>query len=165
MRKFVLVVLGLITVNSAQAIDFDAVVSLGDSLLDDSSGLRSPLVSEHLADRLAAPLTQLAVGGSTSTSLLSGGQHTQAASSFGAGDLAVLWIGGNDFFANALPITLGNFSFLNQLEANVETAMTTLRSSGLEVVVFNLPDMAQVPLVMTTAPAFARPQFTAAKRQ
>ena len=52
---------------------FNAVVSLGDSLLDDSSGNRSPLVSEHFAAGLGVPLTKLAVEGSTSASLIAGG--------------------------------------------------------------------------------------------
>jgi hypothetical protein len=141
---------------------FDHVVSLGDSLLDDPSGNRSPLVSEHLAARLGAPLTQLAVAGATSTSLIAGGQHTTAAANFGAGDLAVLWIGGNDFFANSNSIELGNFSFLDTLEANVELALATLVGAGMDVVVLNLPDFALVPNIILNTPSTLLPQFTAA---
>lgn len=141
---------------------FNAVVSLGDSLLDDPSGNRSPLVSEHFAAGLGVPLTKLAVEGSTSASLIAGGQHTTAAANFGPGDLAVLWIGGNDFFANGPSIAIGNFSFLNTLEDNVDLVLSTLVGAGMEVVVFNLPDFAQVPAVILGTPLGFLPQFTAA---
>lgn len=89
--------LGLCATN-AEAITFNNVVSLGDSLLDDSAGVKSPVVAGHIAQRLGAPLTKLALSGSTSTALIEQGQHTSAAAQFGEGDLAVLWVGGNDFF-------------------------------------------------------------------
>lgn len=136
-------------VNFAGAADLNNVVSVGDSLQDDVLGLRSPLVSEHLADRLDADLTQLARIGATSGGLIRQGQHTQAAAEFGPGDLATLWIGGNDFFlsiANPFGVKSGNFRFLDTLEGNVDTILGTLRGARLEVLVFNLPDMAAVPV-------------------
>ncbi|MFK7957582.1 MAG: GDSL-type esterase/lipase family protein [Lysobacterales bacterium] len=133
---------------SAQAVSFNRIVSLGDSLLDDPVGARSPLVSDQLASRIGAPLTKLAVGGSTSTSLINGGQHTEAAASFGEGDLALLWIGGNDFLDAAPAIILGNLDFLDTLESNVDLIVSTLADAGITVVVFNLPDIAQVPGVI-----------------
>ncbi|HEY6564226.1 MAG TPA: GDSL-type esterase/lipase family protein, partial [Pirellulaceae bacterium] len=131
----------------ANGIHFDHVVALGDSLFDDTAGTRSPVAAEHLARVLGAPLTNLAQSGASSSTLLSQGQHTSAAAQFGTGDLALVWIGGNDFFQNSLPITFGSFGFLNTLQSNVNTAVTTLRSAGMEVVLFNLLDMSRVPLV------------------
>lgn len=133
---------------AAQAVSFNRVVSLGDSLLDDPAGGRSPLVSEQIADRLGVSLTKLAVGGSTSTSLIATGQHTQAAADFGSGDLALVWIGGNDFLDAAAAITLGNTSFLDTLETNMDEILSTLTSAGMEIVVFNLPNIGQVPAVV-----------------
>ncbi len=132
--------------NAASAISFQNVASLGDSLFDDSSGERSPVAAEHVADRLGVSLTKFAVSGSTSSDLLQGGQHTQAAAQFGEGDLAMLWIGGNDFFRRIPAVTLGLYGFIDDLAANVDTTLSTLRGAGMEVVVFNLPDLSNVPL-------------------
>ena len=155
---------GLAVAASAQAISFSNVVSLGDSLLDDGTlgDQRSPVVSQHIAGRVGAAHTQLAVGGSTTSTLIAQGQHTTAASSFGAGDLAVLWIGGNNFLANGTNIALGNFSFLDTAEADMHTILSALTGAGLDVVVFNLPDFAGVPSVQTGVPAALHPNFTAA---
>jgi len=131
---------------SAEAVVFNNVVSLGDSLLDDPDDMRSPVAAEYLAERLGVPLTKFAQSGSTSGDLINAAQHTQAAEQFGEGDLAMLWIGGNDFFSNTLGITLGFYGFLDDLEANVDTALSTLRGAGMEVVVFNLPDLSNIPL-------------------
>lgn len=131
--------------STAQAVTFNHVVTLGDSLLDDSGGERSPVAAEHVAQRLGVPVTKFAISGSTSDDLIAGGQHTQAAAQFGAGDLAMLWIGGNDFFQNTLGVTFGLYGFIDDLEANVDTALSTLRGAGMEVVVFNLPDLSNVP--------------------
>ena len=148
----------------AGAISFTNVVSLGDSLLDDGTpgDQRSPVVSQHIAARVGASHTQLAVGGATTSSLIAQGQHTTAAANFGAGDLAVLWIGGNNFLANGSAIAVGNFSFLNSAEADMNVILSTLTGAGLDVVVFNLPDFAGVPSVQLNVPAALRPNFTAA---
>lgn len=127
------------------ALPFQNVVSLGDSLLDDPDDVRSPVAAEHVANQLGVPLTKFAEYGSTSTDLIRDGQHTRAAAQFGEGDLAMLWIGGNDFFESVLGITFGFYGFLDDLEANVDAALTTLRGAGLEVAVFNLPDLSNVP--------------------
>lgn len=129
----------------AKAVTFNRVVTLGDSLMDDPDGVRSPVAAEHVAERLGATLTKLALSGSTSDDLIDGGQHTQAAAEFGAGDLAMLWIGGNDFFSHGLNVVFGSYGFIDDLESNVDTALTTLRGAGMEVVVFNLPDLSNVP--------------------
>ncbi|NOZ38646.1 MAG: PEP-CTERM sorting domain-containing protein [Planctomycetes bacterium] len=131
---------------NAEGVTFNNVVSLGDSLLDDPDGVRSPVAAEHVAERLGVPLTKFAVSGSTSDDLINAGQATQAAAQFGEGDLAMLWIGGNDFFENTLGITFGLYGFLDDLEANVDATLSTLRGAGMEVVVFNLPDLSNIPL-------------------
>jgi phospholipase/lecithinase/hemolysin len=149
---------------AAEAISFANVVSLGDSLLDDGTlgDQRSPVVSEHIAGRVGATHTRLAVGGATTASLIAQGQHTAAAASFGAGDLAVLWIGGNNFLANGNSIALGNFSFLNTAEAHMHTILSTLTGAGMDVVVFNLPDFSGVPSVQLNVPPQFHPNFRAA---
>ncbi len=146
--RYSLALLLLVVSVSAQAVSFNRIVSLGDSLLDDPGGSRSPLVSDQLASRIGAPLTKLALAGSTSTSLINDGQHTQAAASFGEGDLALLWIGGNDFLAAAPLIIAGDVGFLDTLESNVDLIVSTLSDAGITVVVFNLPDISQVPGVI-----------------
>ena len=120
---------------------FARVVALGDSL-QDTSAERGPVFSAHVAQRLGASFTNLAVGGATSASLIEMGQHTVAASEFGSGDLAVLWIGGNDFLG---AIDAGDPAFVPELERNVDTILATLRNAGLEVITFNLPDMSLLP--------------------
>ena len=150
----------------SRAVSFDAIVTLGDSLLDDESGGgHSPVIAEIIADRLGISVTKLAVSGSTSTDLISTGQHTTAASGFGAGDLAFLWIGGNDFFDAGTSIAIGNFGFMDTLEANVDTALGTLTGAGMDVVVLNLPDFAKVPGVINAVPSFLLPNFTAASAE
>lgn len=138
---------------AATAMEFNNVVSLGDSLFDDPLQTRSPLASEQIAARLGAPLTQLAVGGSRSATLLEGGQHTEAAANFGEGDLALVWIGGNDFRDAALSIIGGDSTFLDTLESNVDDILSTLRGAGMEVVLFNLPDFSQVPGIILLLPS------------
>ncbi|MAT70791.1 MAG: hypothetical protein CMJ58_14850 [Planctomycetaceae bacterium] len=136
---------------------FNNVVSLGDSLFDDNLGNRSPVAAAHVAHQMGVPWTNYAVSGATSDALLRQGQHAAAAANFGAGDLALLWIGGNDFFYQAsLPITLG-FGYertLDDAAGNVETILSTLRGAGMEVVMFNLPDMSRVPFVDLAATNF-----------
>ncbi len=133
----------------AAAVSFNSVVALGDSLFDDSDGVRSPVAAEHVADALGAPLTNLAVSADKSANLIAGGFHTTAAANFGEGDLALLWIGGNDLlqlpgFVN-IPI-FGDFGVVDTLEANVNTILSTLQAAGIPTVVFNLPDLAEVPV-------------------
>ncbi len=131
---------------NAGAVTFHHVVTLGDSLMDDPDGTRSPVAAEHVAERLGAPLTKFARSGATSKDLVQGGQHTRAAAQFGTGDLAMLWIGGNDFFRKTFNVVVGSYGFIDDLEANVDTTLSTLRGAGMEVVVMNLPDLSNVPL-------------------
>lgn len=133
---------------------FNNIVSLGDSLQDDTAGTRSPVAAEHIAARLGVPWTKLAKSGATSDDLIADGQHTTAAANFGDGDLAMLWIGGNDFFYAYFTVVVGGSltATLDDAQANVETALSTLTGAGMDVVLFNLPDMAQVPLVDAAAP-------------
>lgn len=153
----------------AAAATFNRVVAVGDSLLDTgaigSIGIRSPSVAEHLAWRLGATYTRLAQSGSTTTTLIAQGQHTTAAANFGPGDLAVLWIGGNDMKSLQLDLIFGNYSVLDPIEANLDTILATLRGAGMDVLVFNLFDFAQLPLVIDSAPSFALPAATLASAE
>lgn len=145
--------------SNVQAVTFNNVVTLGDSLLDDPGGGRSPVAAEHIAQRLGVSVTKFAESGSTSSDLISNGQHTQAAAQFGAGDLAMLWIGGNDFFGAPFQAATGGDAFLDTLIANTTTVLRTLRpvnengeieEPSLEVAIFNLPDISKVPGIIET---------------
>jgi len=134
----------------AQVADFSFVVSLGDSLFDNPQKQRSPLIPEHITARVGAPLTQLARGGATTATLLSQNQHTRAVA-LGA-RLAFVWIGGNDFLANQANIAANNLTFLIPAEANLRTALQVLTDGGVrQIVLFNLPDFASLPVVVANA--------------
>lgn len=151
-RVAVALAIGILPVCSLQAVTFNHVVSLGDSLLDDTGSNRSPVVAEHVANLLGVPLTKYAKSGSTSSALIDQGQHTQAAANFGAGDLAVLWVGGNDFFYSIglqFGISAGNYGAINTLEDNVDSILGTLRGAGMDVLMLNLPDISEVPFTDT----------------
>jgi hypothetical protein len=148
---------------AAPAVAFNNVVALGDSLFDDEGGTRSPVAAEHVADAIGVPITNLARSGADSGDLLAQGQHTSAAAQFGSGDLALVWIGGNDFLGNAPQVAAGQFGFLDELESNVDTAVSTLRGAGMEVVAFNLLDMALLPAILDIG--IGLPNFRAASQQ
>lgn len=150
---------------AAQFPVYQNVVSLGDSMFDDSSGNRSPLASEQIAMRLGAPLTQLAKGKITSTELLASGQIEAAVASFGPGDLALLWVGSNDMLQNFSQVAVGNLAFLDTLEANMNVAVAALTGAGMDVLVFNLPDFAFLPRVQLMVPPALYPNFTAASSE
>ena len=156
----------LLGANPAAAVDFANVVSLGDSALDVGESVeRAPVVSEHVAWRLGAAHTNLAVDGTTASSLLATGQHTTAAASFGSGDLAIVWVGAEDMVANQFGIILNNFSFLDGMESDLDTAVATLRGAGLEVVILSLPDLSLTPAVQKNAPQFSWDNFQTASRR
>jgi lysophospholipase L1-like esterase len=91
----------------------------------------------------------VAVGGATSATLLSQGQHTAVASLVAAGNvnLATLLIGGNDFNANATQIASGSLAgtalttLSHGVVTNIDTAMdTVLAEHPFGMVVASLPD-------------------------
>src|ERR1022692_1417562 len=103
-----------------------------------------------------------ALSGATSATLLSEGQDTglqgQAASD---GVLtAVLAIGSNDFNPESSSAYLDIYSgiwtsaqiqtYVNQTLANVETALVTVRSAGISIVLANLLDPGSTPAVVTS---------------
>lgn len=66
-------------------------------------------------------------------------------------DTAVVFVGGNDFFSAARNGSLGEQTVANALQ-NVGTGLRTLAGSGVEnVVVYNLPNLRQVPLAQEIA--------------
>jgi len=108
-----------------------------------------------------------AISGATSATLLSAGQHTglqgQAASD---GVLtAVLAIGSNDFNPQSssayLSIYYGLWSsaqiqtFVSQMLANIETAIVTVRTAGVSVVLATLLDPGATPAVVAALPTAA----------
>lgn len=110
----------------------------------------------------------VAVGGATSATLLSQGQHTAIRNLVQAGnaDAAYLSIGGNDFNAVALQIASGTLSgagltsFINGMVNNMATAVdTVLSAQPTGVVVVGLPELMLTPggrLIFDTPAEIAR---------
>jgi len=100
-----------------------------------------------------------ALSGATSATLLSEGQDTGLAGQAASDGVltAVLAIGSNDFNPESssayLDIYLGSWSsaqiqsYVNQTLANIETALATVRTAGVSVVVANLLDPGATPAV------------------
>lgn len=129
---------------AAWGLPFQSVVALGDSLFD-SGPVLTPNPAQHLAARAGVPLHTVAQGGATTSSLVAGGQPAAAIAT--RAPFALLWIGGNDFAGHALEAGLGLFGFIDDMLTNVEAAVVTLRSAGLEVAVLGLFDAASTPFV------------------
>lgn len=96
----------------------------------------------------------VAVGGATSATLLTQGQHTEVRDLILAGDvdLAYLSIGGNDFGAVATSIATGTLSgaaltnWANGVVNNILTAVDTVLSANpTGMVVSSIPDMTLTP--------------------
>ncbi|MGD9644665.1 MAG: GDSL-type esterase/lipase family protein [Pirellulales bacterium] len=92
-----------------------------------------------------------AVGGSTTTTLLSGGQHTKVASLVDSGsvDLAYLFIGGLDVPPVVPDLLLGNLNvpvWSDGVVSRILTAVDTVLAENPEgMIVSGLPDMSLVP--------------------
>ncbi len=103
-----------------------------------------------------------ALSGATSATLLSEGQDTGLAGQAGSDGVltAVLAIGSNDFNPESsdayLDIYLGSWSstmiqnYVNTTLTNIETALATVRTAGVSVVVANLLDPGATPAVVTS---------------
>jgi lysophospholipase L1-like esterase len=102
-----------------------------------------------------------ALSGANSSTLLSEGQHTGLAAQAGPESIttAVLEIGSNDFNPSSgsaySGIYLGTWSaaqiqaYVNQSVSNIETALVTVRTAGVTVVIANLLDPGSTPAVGT----------------
>jgi lysophospholipase L1-like esterase len=100
-----------------------------------------------------------ALSGATSASLLSAGQATGLASQPGSDGVAnaVLAIGSNDFNPDSSSAYLGIYfglwnaaqiqAYANQIVANIETALVTVKTAGVSVVVANVLDPGLTPAV------------------
>lgn len=153
----------LLAPTQAAATSTGNVVSIGDSLVNLFGTDRGPIVVEHLATRLGVSNTNFFTANlATTQAVVNSGAHTSAAASFGSGDLAVLWFGGNDFTNQGSNIAGGNFSFLAQSEANYDIVLNTLRNGGLDVMILNLFDVNLAPAGVNQIPAALRPMFRAA---
>ena len=101
--------------------------------------------------------------GNTSADLLANGQHTGLASQVVSNGIthAVLAIGANDFHPqdNAYFNIYFNFwsqstinNYVAQTLTNIETAIITVATTGVQLVVFNVLDYGKTPAVYTTFP-------------
>lgn len=125
---------------NATPVDFSAMTALGDSLTAPSPFLT---YAELISVQLGRPLTNLAVGGTTSASLLAQGQHTRAVHQYHT-TFAFLWIGGNDMLSawNSGELrTAGQTAWMDNYAANFGQALDTLLNGGADVIVANLMDL------------------------
>ncbi len=99
-----------------------------------------------------------AVGGATTTSLLSGGQHTQVRDIVQAGnaDVAFLFIGGNDFGPSVLNLATGALdknTWAAGMVSRMMTATDTVLTANPEgMIIAGLPDMTLVPAAQAYVP-------------
>jgi lysophospholipase L1-like esterase len=100
-----------------------------------------------------------AVGGATTTSLLSGNQHTQVRNIVQAGnaDVAFLFIGGNDFGPVALQLaggTLDKNTWAARMVSRMMTATdTVLTANPKGMIIAGLPDMTLMPAAQSYLPS------------
>lgn len=142
------------------ALGYEGVGAMGDSLTAGSSASKWPgiLQTHRGVDFGGAGLPyNNAVGGATTASLLSQGQHTATAADVAAGDVDVpiLWIGGNDLRALAPSIADGSLAggaltlVLLGGVANIETAMDAVLAPGPDgVLVGAVPPVEVTPQAM-----------------
>jgi phospholipase/lecithinase/hemolysin len=99
----------------------------------------------------ASQTNNKAVGGATTTTLLSGGQHTKVASlvQSGSADVAYLFIGGNDVGPVVLDMLLETLDvpvWANGLVGRMMTATdTVLAKNPAGMIIAGIPDMSLVP--------------------
>jgi lysophospholipase L1-like esterase len=133
------ILLGFTAETLLGAPDFSRMTALGDSLTAPSPFLTYP---ELIALQLGEPLVNLAVGGSTSATLLAQGQHTRAVDEYHT-TFAFLWIGGNDMrgaWGSGELRSPGATGWIDTYAANFTTALDTLLAGGADVIVANLMD-------------------------
>ncbi len=142
----------------ARAETIGGYAAMGDSLTQGST-LAGSWVPHLVTDRGfnfggSGNPYNVAVGGATSSSLLSGGQHTAVATQVAANnvDLAYLMIGGNDILAVGTQIIDGSLTggaldtFVNNMVANIATAADTVLAAGpVGLVVVGVPDVSLIP--------------------
>ncbi len=154
----------LLSASTASAHPYGAVVSFGDSLSDTTNNpatgdywegrySNGPLWDEYLATNFGATLCDFAYSGSE-TSALDGQVATALSYSWDyTNTVFTVWSGGNDFIDNAeadgtSPIAWG--ATIDTGVANVSNAVATLAKAGARfIVVPNLPDLSQLPVVKT----------------
>lgn len=106
-----------------------------------------------------------AVGGATTTSLLSGNQHTQVRNLVqnGNADVAFLFIGGNDFGPVALQLALGTLDKNTWAAGMVSRMMTAtdtvLTANPKGMIIAGLPDMTLMPAAQSYLPSITPPML------
>lgn len=151
--------------------DVLSIVTLGDSITDTYIGKPYAVGNLSWTDQLkffrngSINITNLALAGTTSTTLLSQGQDTLAATLIhnGTTPLATLIIGANDignFLAGVGPQNPS--TVVANLLANVNTAVSTLEAAGnVKLVLGNVPDIGVTPYVKGLLATFPTAQAQA----
>ena len=130
------------------------VAVLGDSLSDDV------FQPQNWVDQLGTTgnftMTDVALAGATSDSVISGGQDTAVASMAGSLDYAVLIIGTNDIADNLSTVIAGGAgeaAVVNNLVSNVEYVAGELAAAGVpHVVLGTAADITVTPLIQSEVP-------------
>lgn len=143
----------LLAAPSAGAVSFATFVALGDSL---TRAQTNPV--PHVARKIGVPLHNLAVNGATTTSLLAGGQVTQAAALHPT--FATLWIGGNDIKNDPLRFIQRDW---DEWLENYTIALDGLLETGADVITANLFNVARAPFFYGVIPNPTQPALDLAK--
>ncbi len=154
----------ILFVASAFARPYGAVVSFGDSLSDTTNNpatgdywegrySNGPLWDEYLATNFGAALYDFAYSGSETSALAAQVAAALAYSWDDTNTLFTVWSGGNDFIdsaaANGTSLAAWDGT-INTGVANLSNAVATLAQAGARfIVVPNLPDLSQLPVVRT----------------
>lgn len=161
--------------------DISQVIAFGDSLFDTGNVGRfsdGPVVPEYLADALGVGLTNFAAGGAISgglrdvtlpngTVVTVPGLQTQVGQFVGGlgtveadpDALYLVWVGANDYLSGGAtdPVVV---------VGNVLNAVVTLRDAGAQnVLLFNLPNLGELPATAGTPVADPLNALTAAHNQ
>ena len=161
-----------LTTSFASAAVLDGLAAMGDSLTAGGAVTGSwvpPLVNERGLDFGGGGNPyNVAVGGATSASLLTQGQHTDVAALVQAGDVttAALLIGGNDFggitavsIANGLLAGAALQNFIDGVATNIITAASTVLAEDPEgFLLIGTPDVTFSPSFQSINPTAVQTQ-------
>lgn len=156
---FALWLLFLPAAATASAIDAFAAMGASETAGNNFSGSWVPwLAVDRGLDFGAGQTNNKAIGGSTTTTLLSKNQHTDVANlvTDGKADLAFVFIGGLDVPPVATQMLLGTLNvpvWADGVVSRILTAVDTVTDAGAQgMVVAGLPDMRLVPQALTLFP-------------
>ncbi|MBI3837843.1 MAG: PEP-CTERM sorting domain-containing protein [Planctomycetia bacterium] len=157
-QRLVVLILVAIAAQAAQASGINGYAAMGASETAGTSytGSWVPYLANQRGANFggAGQPYNVAVGGATSATLLTEGQHTEVASLVQSGnvDLSFLSIGGNDFSAVGGQIAGGSLSgpaltaWAQGVVTNIDTAMDTVLSAHpIGMIVAGMPDIPLTP--------------------